>query len=355
MLRLDTPPGVSDPACGWEALLATADDHRLLPALWSRLIARGVQPLPTALRQPDAPLAILQAAYDDNAARVADLRQQGEALLCALDGRDVDSIPLKGLHWLLADWLPDPAARVMVDIDVLVPANRAATAVAVASGHRYQPVAIDDPEGMADHEVITLISAGRAGSVEIQVAPLVHRYDAVMPAADLRAGATTIDRGERAQKIPNPTHAVILTIAHAQLQDECHRLLTIPLRALHDVALVMTNEQIVFDWDEVTDRFARAGHASALAGFAAAADELFEVALPVSRRRGHRWVGRTRHAARHPRLAHRYREIVTIPRALSSARMTRLYGTRGPLSRSTARVRHIVRGALRRVAGRGRR
>jgi Uncharacterised nucleotidyltransferase len=351
-LRSSAPPGDADPACGWEALLTLADEHRLLPALWSRLIAGGVRPLPAPLKRPDSALAILQRAYDENAARAEDLGRQGEALLCALGERDVDAIPLKGLHWLLAGWLPDPAARVMNDIDVLVPANRAATAVAVASDHRYEPVAIDDPEGMADHELITLMAPRRAGSVEIQVAPLVRRYDAVLPAADLRASAAMIDRFERAQKVPNPTHAIVLTIAHAQLQDECHRLLTIPLRALHDVALVVTNEQIVFDWDEVADRFARAGHARALAGFAAAADELFEVELPLSRRHGHRWVRRSRQAARHPRLARGYGEIVTIPRALSSTRMTRLYGARGRLNRSTARVRHVVRGVLRRLAGR---
>src|SRR5213592_3226915 len=50
------PPSVSDPACGWDALLTMADDHLLLPALWSRLIARGVQPLPAPLRRPDSAL-----------------------------------------------------------------------------------------------------------------------------------------------------------------------------------------------------------------------------------------------------------------------------------------------------------
>jgi hypothetical protein len=141
----------------------------------------------------------------------------------------------------------------------------------------------------------------------------------------------------------------VLTIAHAQLQDECHRLLTIPLRALHDVGVVVTDAHVVPDWDEVTGRFARAGYASALAAFAAAADELVGVALPLSRRGGRRWVARARRASRHPGVARRYREIVTLPRALSSARMTRLYGARGPLSRTAARVRHAARGVRKRL------
>jgi hypothetical protein len=355
MLRPGAPPGVSDPACGWDALLTTADDHRLLPALWSCLAARGVRPLPAELRRRDSPLAVLQDAYDANAARVADLREQGESLLGALAARGVEAMPLKGLHWLLAGWLPDPGSRVMIDLDLLVPINRAVTAVAAAAQCGHDPVSIDDPEGMADHEVITLMAPGRAGSVEMQVAPLVGRYDAVLPAADVRAAAATIEMCGRAQRVPNPTHAIVLTIAHAQLQDECHRLLTIPLRAVRDAACVVTETDVVLDWDEVTDRFARAGHARALAAFATAADELLGVALPLSRRGTRRWVARTRQAARHPRLAHRYREIITLRRALSSARMTRLYRVHGRFGRSAARVRHAVRGARKRILGRYRR
>ena len=358
MLRPDAPLGVSDPACGWESLLALAAEHRLLPALWSRLRQRGVQPLPDVLREDERgrprPFAVLQDAYDENAARVADLRAQGEELLGALAAGGVDTIPVKGLHWLLAGWLRDPAARVMVDIDLVVPANRAATAVAIAADVGDQPVVIDDPEGMADHEVITMMAPGRRGSVELQIAPLVRRYDAVLPVDELRAGAITIDVCGRAQRVPNPTQAMTLTIAHAQLQDECHRLLEIPLRALFDVAVVVTAGTALVDWDEVTHHFAGAGYARALAGFAVASDELLGVTLPLSRRGRSRRLAAARAALRHPRLAQTYRETVTLPRALSSARMTRLYRADGPFGRSWARVRHVARGAGRRLAGLGR-
>jgi glycosyltransferase involved in cell wall biosynthesis len=106
---------------------------------------------------------------------------------------------------------------------------------------------------------------------------------------------------------------------------------------VHDVAVVVTEAHLILDWDEVTGRFARAGYAHALASFAAAADELFGVALPLSRRGARSWMARTRQAARHPRLARRYREIVTLPRALSSPRTTRRDEARGPSSGGVAR------------------
>jgi hypothetical protein len=299
------------------------------------------------------PFAVLQDAYDENAARVADLRAQGEELLGALAAGGVDTIPVKGLHWLLAGWLRDPAARVLVDIDLVVPANRAGTAVAIAADRGHEPVVVHDPEGMADHEVITMMAPERLGSVELQTAPLVRRYDAVLPVAELRAAAVTVDVCGRAQRVPSPTHAMVLTIAHAQLQDECYRLLTIPLRSLHDVAVVVTAGGVVVDWDEVARRFDRAGYSRALGGFTAACEELLGVALPLplgSKRR----LKAARTALRHPRLAAANGEIVTLPRALSSARMTRLYRARGPLGRSWARVRHVTGGAARRLTGRGR-
>jgi hypothetical protein len=238
----------------------------------------------------------------------------------------------------------------MVDLDLVVPPSRASTAVAIAADGGYQPVVIDDPEGMADHEVITMMAPGRRGSVELQTAPLVRRYDAVLPVEELRAGAVTIDVCGRAQAVPTATHAMVLTIAHAQLQDECYRLLTVPLRSLHDVAVVMATGEVIVDWDQVAHHFRRAGHSQVLGGFAVACDELFGVALPLpqgSRRR----LQAARAALRYPRLAARYGEIVTLPRALSSARMTRLYHARGPLGRTAARIRHLTRGVARRLTG----
>lgn len=352
-------PVPAEPECGWDALLALADEHQLLPALWSNLRGRGVRPLPPRLgleRADGRPaLAVLQAAYDDNAARVADLLDQGEHAIDALTRASIDAIPLKGLHWLLAGWLPDPASRVIVDLDLLVPAGAADAARAVLAGAGYRRVDTDDPEGMADHEIATLELPHRHGSVELQHEPFVRRHAGLLPAAEIAANAETVERDGRTWRVPNPTHGMVLAVGHAQLQDESLRLLRLPLRTLRDVAVALdAGAGELADWDEVAARFARIGAQRALAGFAVASAELFDQELPVPTRGGARWWRSVRAALRHPKAADRYREAVTLPRALSAARMERLYGALTPGARTSARVRHVGRGFARRIRRRPR-
>ena len=225
--------GPRDPDAGWDAVCGLAADHRLLPAVWSALSARGVRPLPRALRAgagATSPLAVLEDAHIENALRTADLRAQGEDLLAALDDAGIPAMPIKGLHLLLAGWLPDPAARTMVDIDVLVHPAAIPDACRVAYACGYRPLAVVSHEEGADHEVAPLVLPGRSGSLELHRATLMSRHADVLPADDLWAHASTAQVNGRTQALPSPTHAFALLIAHAQLQDDCYRLLHLPLR-----------------------------------------------------------------------------------------------------------------------------
>ena len=87
------------------------------------------------------------------------------------------AVPLKGWHGLLAGWWPDPAARVMRDLDVLVSEHDAPRAAQVLGDLGYLAMAGDhDPH--ADHELAPVHLPGRAGSIEIHTAVLVRRWRA---------------------------------------------------------------------------------------------------------------------------------------------------------------------------------
>jgi hypothetical protein len=345
-------PG-ADPAVGWPALLDCAAAHQLLPALWSALRRAGVQPLPAALRQraSASPLALLEDTYWANWHRVDDLAAQGREVLVALSSAGIPAMPIKGLHALLAGWWPDPAARVMVDIDVLVPETHIDAADAVVHRLGYRDLGTIDPEGIAAHQRPALGRPGRMGSLELHTAPLVLRHAARLPVSELFTGADEIDVDGCRVTIPNTTHALVLAIAHAQLQDDDARLLRLPLRALTDVAtLVASGKTSAVDWDDVHAHFAGFHTAVALGGFVVALDELFGVSLPVARRGGREWLMAAWWATDHRRVAQPYRELVTLPRALSAARMERLHGARTPIERAVARVRHVGAGVRRRAA-----
>jgi hypothetical protein len=343
---------VADPGLGWPAVLGLADDHGLLPALWAALVRDGVRPLPSSLRasRPAAPLSVLENAYEANASLVADLRGQGDLVLSALHDAGIPGLPIKGLHGLLAHWWADPAQRLMVDIDVLVPEARVGDAMTVVDDLGYRDLGTEDPERNAEHQRPAMVLPGRLGSLEIHSAPLVLRRAALLPAAEVFAGAATVTCGGRLVPVPSPTHAVVLAIGHAQLQDDGARFLQLPLRALHDVATMVARRVTDdVDWDDVTARFRRVHAGAALAGFAVALEDLFGTDLPVPRRGGASWLAATWWASDHPGPAQRYREAVTLPRALAAPRMQRLYGARTPTARALARAGHLSRGLRRRL------
>lgn len=347
------PGPCEDPVSGWPALLDVAADHQLLPALWSVLRDRGVRPLPDGVGDDRSPLRELERAHAVNEQRVRDLSSQAVLVLDALDDAGIDAVAIKGLHWLLAEWQHDPAGRVLVDIDILIPRELAADAQHALEQLDYAPVAGAPRDDLTlDHQLVALAAPGHRGSVELHLSPIAPAYGKLLTTDEIFDEAEIRVVAHRERRLPNATHAMILLIAHAQLQDGDARLLRLPLRALRDLAVLVDEGHGVADWPALGARFTGAGeHASvALAGFAAAAEDLFDLELDVPRRGGARWLHAAQWAIEHDRTAHAVREIVSLPRALRAERMHALYGARGPASVAAARLRHVSAGATRRIA-----
>lgn len=146
----------------WGQTLRIADWHRLSPILFSHLQSRG-----------DAPAAVhsaLERAYLANSARNLFFAQARRRIIDALGAADVPALLLKGAALVETVYL-DPALREMLDLDILVPAERLAAASAALTelGYRPQPA----PDGSDQ------------GSV--QLAPDAHHGPALVGAEQLLA------------------------------------------------------------------------------------------------------------------------------------------------------------------------
>jgi hypothetical protein len=325
--RLDQPDDEQ-----WESLLDLAAGEWLLPALWSAGLARGwFASIPTDARAAleshlhrgtAAPPLLLEDAYDDNRARTTSLLAEGEVVLRALGGAGISAIPLKGWHTILADWWPDPANRVLRDLDVLVPeadADRAVDALATA-GFTPMGAPLDD---YADHQRPAMSSPEHPMSIEVHTALAVSRWRAVLPAEDVFASV----RDGRM----TTTHAVVHSIVHAQLHDEAHLLRHLPLRALHELAVLSRSPvAATVDWDEVHRRFEVGGRRAraAIDAHLGLARDLFAADVPAPRSELRVKAHRTMCGLElvNPRAASAYRSLVFLPRAWGAARMHRLYG-----------------------------
>jgi hypothetical protein len=327
--------------------LALADRHDLLPALWRAQVDAGgwVALPPEALAvvaahfEPGStqPPLLAQQAYEANRPRVQDLMAQGDAVLDALAGAGIGAVALKGLHALRAGWWPDPVARVMRDLDVLVAEAEAEPAQAVLGdlGYRSLPSGHD---AYADHELAAVHLPGRSGSVELHTALVVSRWRGVLPARDVLAAGPPM----------STTDAVVHSIAHAQLHDEAHLLGRLALRSAHELAVLAAGPRAgTIDWGGVRTRFAAVGATGALdaqlhlarAAFGAEVPEPSRPLPAAARLALGRWL-----LAR-PGWAARYERAVFVPRALSADRMHERYG---PGSVWRSRAVHVTRAVRRR-------
>jgi hypothetical protein len=154
----------------WGQTLNIADWHRLSPALYCHLRT-----------EPGAPPAVLNAlerAYLANAARSLFMRSATARVLEALEAAAIPAMLLKGTA-LVATVYDDAAQREMLDIDVLVPADRVPAAATALAELGYRPSATSDPaEEPAGVRVVPHHDDALVGPEQL-VAVELHRHVAI--------------------------------------------------------------------------------------------------------------------------------------------------------------------------------
>jgi hypothetical protein len=352
-LRGDGGALPDDPG-SWTAFLQLAADHELLPAVWVQQHEAGQLSMPSSLaialeREAPAglgvPEAVVRRAYDRNVQRVLRLLDHGVDVLGRLADDGIRAVPLKGLHSLLAGTWADLAARTMADLDVLVDAEHAPRAfeLLLAAGYTEHPEPIGEH---ADHHLPMLCDGDV--TVELHVEPLVSRWRALVPAAQMLRRAMYRPTRRGVMLLADDTESFVHLVAHAQLQEETHTLLGLPLRAMLETARVGGGE---IHWDDVRARFDGAGVGHVLDAHLYATRHWFGAPdLPAPSEAG------TRRAAAHTRLVElgvaapaavaAWTYAVRVPRSFTSDRMHAEFGAEaasGPAWLWGARARHAAR------------
>jgi hypothetical protein len=154
----------------WEQTVRVADWHRLSPMLFCHLESDG--------HVPAAVLSTLEQAYLANAARNLFLSAAQRHVVDALVAADVPALLLKGAA-LVETVYSDPAQREMLDLDLLVPADRLDTANAAVTALGYRSPGQPFDEGarrhvrVGDHHDPALIDEKQVVAVEL------HRHVAI--------------------------------------------------------------------------------------------------------------------------------------------------------------------------------
>jgi hypothetical protein len=304
----------------WEALMRFAQQHLLAPALWPALLAKELaRPLPDAMRVFLARrlghaggrhyLLALEDDHRANIARNADIRRQAMGVISILNAVGIEPAALKGTRVILAGESPFAGARMLRDIDLVVPGDgwdRAQTALGDAGYRRV---------GEAAHAVGFTHPAG-AVELDLHRRPLsLHQP---MPLPDYLTEEGFWRRTERldlagagCRQLPHAENLIHL-ILHTEIADLNFAAGDWALRYLYETAVTTRAEKNGLDW-VVLDRLPAGDLRKAMKAHLFAARRLFGALLPGSFAEDwaqRRHYLRCRANARHPRSIRRIAIVV---------------------------------------------
>lgn len=256
----------------WATPLALANAHFVTPSLYANLRRAGaLGDLPDDVRDY---LALL---YQSNKDRNAALRRQALELVGALCESGVQPLLLKGALTLFLDHYADRAARMIGDLDVLVPARAASTVFRVLRDLGYG-VGTFHPVG--HHAYADFTRPNDPAAIDLHFELVDTKY--VLPAEEVWDRANTVRVGDLEFFVPSPADFVLHNLLHAQIHylGNYYRGV-VELRQLYEFAAFARRYGESIDWEFIARRMARHRLDTPLYSYALAARRLFEQPWPL--------------------------------------------------------------------------
>ena len=272
-------PALDAPGFPWEPLLALAHRHLIAAPWYPALQRRGL--LEWAPAEMVEHLAALHAlSLERNQLLRRELRRATQIL----NALGIEPLLLKGALALLPNQPPETAARLMGDLDLLLPATAVdAGQQAIQDRLGYRP-AYPDWRFAAHHHACPLIHPDHGVKLELHRAVLGRSLDPALPAHEIWRDSRPVAFEDTAVHAPSPTHRVLHNALHTLLRDRCTESGRLELRQLLDLVQLRAREDGEIDWSLIRQRFEGQGQGQgqgvALGAYLLAARNLFGQPLP---------------------------------------------------------------------------
>jgi hypothetical protein len=257
----------------WMGPMRLANEHLLAAAMYAALAqAHRLAALPCDVADY---LALL---HRNNVERNEALRRQALEMLAAFNAADIPAMMLKGALSLFLDHYPDRGARMFRDLDVLVPPESMARAIAVledlgyAATTKYQPI---------QHAYAEFMRANDPGAVDLHVELIDAHY--ILPQEEIWARAEAYEVDGIRFHLPSATDRILHNFLHAEIHHLGNYYRgSLKLQQAYDFTLLVRHRSSEIDWTLIEDRMHRHGLDTALQSYALAATALFGLAWPLS-------------------------------------------------------------------------
>jgi len=253
-------------------LTEIAGQQRLLAALAERLLANMLVPPDTPARP--GPATMLRQYLAEHHERRAQMTLLLEDSVAALNKIGVRPVLLKGANSL---WDQRPAWRFLRDIDLLVPADRAADAAQALRDAGYYP---DNarPDRPHHHHLAALYNEEHNGWVELHRRGGNRYAERLLPTDELMASATAATANGASVKLLDPVTQVLHALVHHHVGHGGDARGTMSVKGLYEFAWA-ANELTTEQRERLVERCSRHPRLAAMLDlWVAAAARLFGLA-----------------------------------------------------------------------------
>ena len=261
--RAELERWLRSPELSWPQVVKLAGAQFVTPGLWLALLAARVDGT-----LPDDARHYFQALYEMNRRRNMALLAQIDEAVDALNASGITPLLLKGGAYLTLGIYRDPGARVLADIDALVPPDRAEAARRALARIGYAPVPRDTRRS-DHHHLVPLMRAGSPGQIELHIEAVSASVQAALPTTDAWRHSTYEASGRFS--VLSPSHTILHRFIHDQIVDRYEAQRQMPLRSLLDLVALDAYYGHDVDWEEIRERACGAGLGPSLANFLYAA------------------------------------------------------------------------------------
>lgn len=237
---------------GWERLFAAAAHEAVLPALHGCTRELGLSDsLPSQVVEFLSHVEALNG--ERNEAILRELRLAARLL----NQSGIQPVLLKGVAYLLSGVFDTPAARYLVDVDLLIPDPQIEQAVQVLQQNCFE-ADDNDPFARFRHHHPPLRRPG-AIHFELHRTLAVGSAGSLLPVGEVLTAAKTVDLEGATVRVPCPEHMMTHLIVHSQLQHAYNERIWPPLRAMWDLVRLQRRFAGEIDWSRIERRFNAAG------------------------------------------------------------------------------------------------
>jgi hypothetical protein len=269
------PAAIRDPRFPWPLFIECASSHLVTPVLAAAL--DGVEGLP-----PELP-PYLDGVLALNRARNEKLSRALRSVVGELNRIGVRPVLLKGAVALWTDLYPDPAMRMLRDIDLLVPEDRLIEAARVAEALGYHPNTYGSgPMDIVPSEMHHYPKQVDRSGVAVEIHRRVTGPDwaGILPSGEFFERA----RPDRAHGLdvllPDWTDHALHTIVHSELADGAYQVARANLRSLLELAILQRRQELGVSWAGIAQSLHRAGVDDLGVTLASLTDALFGLPPP---------------------------------------------------------------------------